>query len=547
MDSIIQRKIRKLFHHPIDFIRDLKILRKYTWKKAPIPVQAKSENVKNINKETKKDKVPVPPKVVVPPKAAAQDDFFREIQIGVDLIHKFSSNYPVNSLRWKGKILLWPAIRFYLTLVSVIYSRGGLKNGRVFQPFPNIYWRRLYIKDSQAYDVEDYIPKEKYDFLVFSGNKSISWVEENGKIYDRLLDPLIESLERYGKTKKILVVNSSGKLEHKFNFQPDFLLFPIQYKVNNAYAVDEFDYFASCIVKHFKKYNLTASDIGYFIDIFLYQYFNYIDLLKKIQPKAIFFFPIDYNASLIMAAHTLGIHTVDVQHGNMIGYYLQYNKWDEQPKDGYSLFPDTVLTWSKREKEHIYKNFNNVDAIVFGYPWLDIVESTKYIQNKRLEKFCSHFKYIIIVSLSEHKFIPKIIEDIANDYRSEEMNIGFIFKRNPKRVNTVIPKLKNMYTDDNVTYSSFLSLTKYANLHITESSSCLYEADYLGLNTIVIGDNWKLHFKDLVESERIFLINSVDEFYNIFEKAVSFCHFPRLIDNKSNEFDDFMKKIVTRS
>ena len=114
-------------------------------------------------------------------------------------------------------------------------------------------------------------------------------------------------------------------------------------------------------------------------------------------------------------------------------------------------------------------------------------------------------------------------------------------------MNTVIPKLKNMYTDDNITYSSFLSLTKYANLHITESSSCLYEADYLGLNTIVIGDNWKLHFKDLVESERIFLINSVDEFYNIFEKAVNFCHFPRLIDNKSNEFDDFMKKIVTRS
>lgn len=144
MDSIIKRKIRKLFNHPIDFIRDLKILRKYTWKKAPIPVQAKSENAKNINRETKKDKVPLQPKVVVPQKPATQDDFFREMQIGVNLIHKFSLNYPVNSLRWKGKILLWPAIRFYLTLVSVIYSRGGLKNGRVSSLFP-IYIGGVYI------------------------------------------------------------------------------------------------------------------------------------------------------------------------------------------------------------------------------------------------------------------------------------------------------------------------------------------------------------------------------------------------------------------
>lgn len=547
MDSIIQRKIRKLFNHSIDFIRDLKILRKYTWKKAPIPVQAKSENAKNINKETKKDKVPLQPKVVVPQKSATQDDFFREMQIGVNLIHKFSSIYPVNSLRWKGKILLWPSIRFYLTLLSVIFSIGGLKTCRIFQPFPSMRWRRQYLLDKEAFEIEDYIPEEKYDFLVFSGNKSISWVEEDGKIYDRLLDPLIESLKPYGKTKKITIINSSGKLATNFNYYPCYLLFPAQYTINNSYNVDGFDDFSGQLSKHFCKYKLTIPDVQHFIDMFFCQYQSYTKLLKKIQPKIVFFFPIDYNMALIMAARELGIHTVDIQHGNMIGYNLPYNNWNEQPKDGYYLFPDTVFVWSEREKKHIYKTFNNVNAVTYGYPWLDKKNIEIKIQNKKLEKFCAKFKYIIIMSLSDHKFVPKIIEEIAKNFRAEEMGIGFILKKNPKRAYTVIPKLENMYSDDIITYESFFNLTKYANLHMTESSSCLYEADYVGLNTIVIGDNWKLHFKDLVESERVFFVNSVDEFYNIFKKAVSFCHFPRLIDNKSNEFDDFMKKIVTRS
>ena len=118
--------------------------------------------------------------------------------------------------------------------------------------------------------------------------------------------------------------------------------------------------------------------------------------------------------------------------------------------------------------------------------------------------------------------------------------------RKPQNKKATIPQLYNIYADDAITTSSFLSIAKYADLHVTESSSCIYEADYIGLNTILTGNSWEFHFKDLVEAGRVYTAQSADDFYAIFEEAISFCHYPRLIDNYSNEFDQFMKTLIQK-
>ena len=545
-----RHKLRKLILHPIDFFRDSK---KFSGLSAvprenssPVPPKTPAPAIKTPPK-TPAPAIKTPPKTPAPKTSVNKNDaFFQEMEKNILQIVNFAKSYPVNSLRWESGEILWPAFRFYLTLLANCYILGKLKTPRVFQPFPAFQWRKYYLENNFVSPVEKYIPEGEYDFIVFSALRSVSWVNDGEKIHDRLMDPLIEKLQQHGKTKKIIIVNASGEFPSNLAITPDYIIFPVQYKINNSYSLNNFDMFASKIVNTFKQYEINRSDLAYFLDIFIYLYSNYIKLLRALKPKAVFFFPIDYSTPLIMAAHSLGIKAIDIQHGNMIGYYIQYNRWDEQYPKGYNLWPDAILTWSKREKNHVQKLFKgHINAIVFGYPWLEkLLEKEQLLKNKKLAKFRSLFKYIVIVSLSEHDYLPATMDSIVKDQRSENLSIGFVFKRNPKRTQTVLPQRKNVYTDDTITTSSFLSVAQYADLHMTEVSSCLYEADYIGLNTILTGNSWEFHFKDLVESERVYHAKSADDFYALFEKLVSFCHYPRLFDNSSPEFDEFMKTLL---
>lgn len=477
----------------------------------------------------------------IPPPKVENYESSEALTRAIDKIKRFASVYPVNMLLWKEKIHLWPIFRFYLTLLGSRYAAGNLKSGKVFRPLPSTAWRRYMSEEEQIKTTAEYEPEEKYDFLVFSALRSISWIEQDKQINDRLLDPVIERLEEYGSVKKITMVNGSGRLDRNFAIPPEYLLFPAQYLANNNINVEDYENFSKSLHGYFSEYKLFQGDLDFFLDMFFLQYNSYRDLLQKLSPKAVFFFPADYNVALILAAKSLGIKAVDIQHGNMIGFYVQYNNWQEEPKVGYDLLPDAIFVWSEREKEHIKETWRNVEPVVFGYPWLGR-EDTKEYNFGSLQNFCNRHKYIVAISLSYHKVIPEIIEDIANDPRCEEKGVGFIVKRNLKRFNTAIPRHKHIFASSSVDRASFSSLMPHSHLHLTEESACLYEADQAGVNTLLFGDNWNRHFANLVDTGRVDTIESVDDFFNKFDALVSACSWPRLINNLSSEFDDFMRR-----
>lgn len=456
-------------------------------------------------------------------------------------INRFASVYPVNLLLWNEKIHLWPIFRFYLTLLGSRYAAGKLKSGKVYRPLPTPAWRRYMSEEEKVKTTTEYEPEEKYDFLVFSALRSISWIEEDKLIHDRLLDPVIERLRKYGSVKKITMVNGSGRLDRKFAIPPEYLLFPHQYLANNSINVQDYETFSKSLHANFAEYNLYQSDLDYFLDMFFMQYNAYRELLQKFSPKAVFFFPADYNVALILAAKSLGIKAVDIQHGNMIGFYIQYNNWLEEPKDGYDLLPDAICVWSEREKQHIKETWRKVEPVVFGYPWLARKDTREY-NFGALKNFCKRHKHIVAISLSYHRVLPEIIEDIVNDPRCEEKGVGFIVKRNLKRFDTAVPPHKHIFSSSSVDRASFSSLMPFSHLHITEESACLYEADQAGINTLLIGENWNKHFADLVDTGRVDTLESVDDFFHKLDRLVSACAWPRLINNESPEFDEFMQR-----
>lgn len=471
--------------------------------------------------------------------------YYRDYSQVLDSIAAFHKFFPVNEIKWEG-IQLWPALRFFLywMLDLKIINRWNPENGYHIICSPN--WRKSWLAQCQASEIDDYAIDEKPDYLVFSHLRSKSWVKRNNRIYDRLMDPVIDRLKPYGSVKKIVFVVGDGPLEKNFTHPPVFLLHSYKYIKNNYLDIELFDNFCSFAEKYFSSYDVKRKDFQNYIDVFFNQYHSYYTLFKKAEPRAIFATPIDYLIPLFMAARRLGIECIDVQHGNMPGYNLPYNRWEEMPEKGYKIWPSSILVWSRREKQHVLNTFNGViKPVVFGYPHL-VMEKNSSSSNalQELEVFCQKHPFRVLVSLSEQLSLPPIIQECAADPRAREYGIGFVIKRNPKQRAVEIPEnLENVFSSDKLDRSAFFSLTEGAHLHLTESSACLYEADYAGLHTMLFGSGWKLHFKDMADSGRIKVIKTANDFFRNFKLLVNSCPWPRLIDNNSNEFAEFMNSL----
>lgn len=461
-------------------------------------------------------------------------------------IVQFARNYPVNSLKTRSGESIWPIFRFYLYLMAELSYADNYSGIKVFDRKMDAFSRKIGREALGFNEISEFVPAGKYDFLVFSAPGSMAHARMEGKIHDRLLDPLIHRLNRYGATRKVVMLPGGRFIKPDFQEEADFFLPSAKYVINNFYDHDNFDEFAEAVVEYFKEYKLSISDIKFLLDAYYWEYNDYLRILQKYSPKAIFFFPYDFHIPLVRAAHDLGITACDIQHGNMLGFSIQYNFYDEQPCEGYRMFPDAVLTWSENEKKHIEETFNKVQGVVFGYPGLEECKKLKSVCHEELQNFCSRFKTIVIVSLSGQAELPRTILDIIRHPLAKKEKLGFIIKRNPRRYETAIPESDNVYANDEIANEAFLTLAQYASLHITEHSSCLYEADNIGLHTILTGAFSRNHFAHLIEAGRITYARNAEEFFSSYKGLLKFCHYPRLIDNGNQEFDAFMANLCNR-
>jgi hypothetical protein len=81
----------------------------------------------------------------------------------------------------------------------------------------------------------------------------------------------------------------------------------------------------------------------------------YLEVLAVVQPRVVFV--VCYYdrrvLPLIAAARTLGIPTVDIQHGKQGRYHGAYSHWTRLPPGGYALLPDFLWVWGEPSRRHI--------------------------------------------------------------------------------------------------------------------------------------------------------------------------------------------------
>lgn len=246
-------------------------------------------------------------------------------------------------------------------------------------------------------------------------------------------------------------------------------------KVRKRYRAD-YDVFISSYPDLFTLSNLSFKD--YYFQIYS---FFIKKLLKKAKCHQVIVncgsYGFDY-ASIIIAARSLGIKTIDVQHG-MILNHIAYSASDEiaSYNNYYKYLPDELWTFGEYWSNQVSWRYKKV---VVGNPYL-LDFQDKYIKTP------IEMDYLIISQANET--MEMVIGDYVDKLATAYPNCKICLRLHPVETIEVYKWLLERHS--NIAYSTFDKVVLYkdiarSRLVIGINSTCLFEAVALGKTPIVI-------------------------------------------------------------
>lgn len=424
-------------------------------------------------------------------------------------IIRLTDRYPVNLLAdQEGSF--WPYLRNELMVQLNVAWLKKIKVSQNFNPYmtqlctrENIpfYWRdQLKVEGAkEAFEIE----KDDVDFLFFTNLNSVDHVEINGKIHNRILDPIMEKAQEQGyKCKKIELIKAVGQGLKKlpnYNIEPLKLLPPFEQITGRFSSLNIPKNFLDIYKKEITYVPLVEEKrIHDFYDWQMHIRDMYLKLFSRLRPKAIFFHPYYYQTALVDAAKSLGIKTIDVQHGLQVGYnQVFYACWNEMPKGGYRQIPDHFWVWGEKERINIEEQFSST-AIMGGYPWLDkqLDFHDKYSTN--LLNKLSTSKRIALITLQIDGYIS---DKVITYIKQSKDNFIWLIRRHPKGkdISNDIKNLPNVISGDIVNKSILAKILSKTDVHFSSGSTVIIEADYFGVYSYVYHEEGYQNFSSEIE------------------------------------------------
>ena len=448
-----------------------------------------------------------------------------DVEFSNELI-SFQNRYPVDSIGFckDEHVNLWPVFRhlFWVRLQQVYKKNKNVADVNPQKAFVAKTWYDTYRKSHACLDVDD-IKNEEKDLLFFVNLRGTEQTIINGKVYHRITDPVFEkACEKYS-CEKIEIVKSIGKLKSRWHHEPLNILPPLVRKVGYVNYFNAPSDFIKQVNNHIPSIPFVQKDINETIEWFFHMRDFYKDILIKRKPKAVFFVGFDYHYPLCLAAHELGIKAIDLQHGVQAGWSPVYNRWQELPKQGYKVFPDFFWVWGDYDKRKVEDNFNfncNHKPIVAGFKWLDrqleLETGKSLILNVKLKL---NKKKIGVITLQDQQIIPELIEGVV---KNSSDSIFWIVKRHPKHSNIDMGTIKGrVESGKHIDNTPFAQLIQIADIHLTECSTSVIEADYFGVASFVFGEQGQYNYGDFIEQDTVHHIDTVQSFVDKLEAVIS--------------------------
>lgn len=421
------------------------------------------------------------------------------------------SQFPVET--WKvNSIAVWPYIRIklYIHFLSRLNTTSQVKPE--IKKSQDMIQRKAKNKMTQAISVvkAGWLLHKMYSKIkpkkhLFFGSH-IHRVRLGDEQFNRFYDPIVD----YFDLKEDVVMIEYQKI-HKNTFNMEAVMslkehldnykllkklpFGVQHSVTNS-AFESYHHFLEALaplverldtlrlsIDQLEKWVLKVEGVQGFFE----------KLFRKMRPEHIVFqgyYGLDDLYAAMLTANTMGIETIDMQHGPQTEVHMVFSAWTKFPKESYSLMPVTYWNWDETSKLNIEAWSHaqeRITAKVIGQPWVG------YWLAKNANQ--SFDRAYIFFSLQTHPFTleemitPAIIECMR------QTSQPWLLRLHPRN-HIPVSEIRQYITDHGILESKFTIQDAFemplpesllrSFIHITNFSGCLIEAYLLGIPTIVI-------------------------------------------------------------
>ncbi len=437
-----------------------------------------------------------------------------------DFFDSVESRHDVSHVKFAG-LPVWSIIRMHVCF-NVLPFGGVLPSGYRFK-------RILTMLRSMVYGVWDII---KPLSVVIISNSGLRVVHHN-QYYDRCFERISSHclgqalvIERPSPEHHPKSLCASERLVSFgfFYFLSLFISVPSQ-SIEGQAELDDL----------FKELGVSM-DVPAFMMRFYRLYRVFLWFFKFKKPKLVMVTCYYGELAAVIAARTLRIRVIELQHGHLYGGHPAYFPRCVIPA---ICIPDEFWAYSETDRIELMKLsvYSGSLIRVVGHDYLSMVRDMPFSYPDLLE-FKTHYQSLVCVT-SQYVIESELVKFIC-EVADRTPEIGYLFiprgqfghrpyhYRFPSNVKVV------------TTYNTY-GVIQQCHFHATVFSTCAVEAPYLGVPTILINlEGWsKRYFKEVLTDERLFcFVNNCDEFVSMVSSS-PFEHHDRLLELSRPYMSDF--------
>lgn len=337
--------------------------------------------------------------------------------------------------------------------------------------------------------------------------------------YDKYCDPLIEQFARVGWHSLVLEWTPGGRFRIPRNQASCFINRTLNYvnlrtllslRAREAFSPHTLD--AIPELRNFEDLQLFLQErqLGISLitprtirrDLLIIKELSifFKKVLTDVRPK--FALVVCYYSAtgmaLNLACHELRIPCVDIQHGRQGDTHFAYGRWKTIPKEGYELLPSVFWCWTDFEARAIQQWSNATSdrhkAIVGGNLFLEMWQRSDsdivlYYDSRvaMLKKIRAATIHILLTLQPGLGFPDSIVRAIGNSSRScfwwVRLHPGMLAEREKIRRLLERHGLQNTEMRE-ATNLPLPALLRNVDVHITQCSSCVLDAEVFGVPSV---------------------------------------------------------------
>ncbi len=411
------------------------------------------------------------------------------------LIVQIEGSVNTDVFTWKG-FNTWPLIRqiLWVELTSTTSNNKIVKKRYIPEVFATIKKLVLavYCSFSEA-------QVRKNNTKIFISRPVYLQEIHSERFFDRIVDPIIESLDENEKITKYYVsqIPKEKELMHKFlvmyqSFSFNVVILTAEQK-KVLYQIECLSSVSSLeLQQRYKK--MLRSFIRWFVSAK-----RILSKQKKLREIYLTSWYFPDMMGVCAAASELGIKTIDVQHGKQGKYQAMYSGWTKIPESGYALMPDNFWCWGQPSCDHILSSSPNRKKhipFIGGYPWIGYYKKNLIPVDSKI--IGSEIRVLVTMQPPQGENTERIPDFIVDFLLSNQIeNINFTFRLHPNdvkgksycvnRLSLIDPDIYNIDSGKSNLYDAFMTSTH----HITAYSSCCYEAQVFEVPTLLYGSESK--------------------------------------------------------